>query len=157
MRALGTGTSTRAAAALRQDAQATSARSATPREAEDGAAPLGAPEPEETTSGAGHGRGAGRRASEKPEATTLRGLLNGLRAGDLESVLLTVAMAADENRMPSVDPEEVGRILAFLDRLAAEHDATLPPPPAPPRPEGSGAGPEGPVDGGADDWALDPR
>jgi hypothetical protein len=46
----------------------------------------------------------------------------------LESVLLTVAMAAEENRMPSPDPDEVERILAFLARLA-EHDAGLPPPP----------------------------
>jgi hypothetical protein len=36
-------------------------------------------------------------------------------------------MAAEENRMPSADPEEA-RILAFLARLA-EHDAALPPPP----------------------------
>jgi hypothetical protein len=43
----------------------------------------------------------------------------------LETVLLTVAMAADENRMPSADPEEEARILAFLARLAG-HDAALP-------------------------------
>jgi len=58
----------------------------------------------------------------------LHGLLRGLRAGDLESVLLTVAMAAEENRMPSADPDEERRILAFLARLA-EHDAGLPPGP----------------------------
>ena len=58
----------------------------------------------------------------------LRDQLRGLHAGDLETVLLTVAMAADENRMPSADPDEAGRILAFLARLA-EHDPALPPPP----------------------------
>ena len=80
----------------------------------------------------------------------MRRLLRGLRAGDLEAVLLTVAMAAEENRMPCADPDEAARILAFLARLA-EHDAALPPP------EGSGAGPEGPVDGdGAGDGAPDP-
>jgi hypothetical protein len=56
----------------------------------------------------------------------LRGLLRGLRAGDLETVLLTVAMAADENRMPSTDPDEAERILAFLARLA-EHGASAGP------------------------------
>ncbi|MBD0274318.1 MAG: hypothetical protein ICV73_20595 [Acetobacteraceae bacterium] len=54
-------------------------------------------------------------------------LLRGLRAGDLECVLLTVAMAAEENRMPCTDPKEEARILAFLARLA-EFDASLPPP-----------------------------
>ena len=58
----------------------------------------------------------------------MRRLLRGLRAGDLETLLLTVEMAADENRLPSADPEEARRILAFLARLA-EHDAALPPPP----------------------------
>ena len=62
----------------------------------------------------------------------MRDLLRGLRAGDLETVLLTVAMAAEENRMPSADPDEAARILAFL----AEHDALLPPPPG-----GAGVGP----------------
>ena len=71
----------------------------------------------------------------------MRGLLRGLRAGDLEIVLLTVAMAADENRMPSADPDEAARILAFLARLA-EHDAMLRPPP----PDGSGAAPDGSPD-----------
>ena len=65
----------------------------------------------------------------------MRDLLRGLRAGDLGSVLLTVAMAAEENRMPSADPDEAARILAFLARLA-EHDALLPPPPG-----GAGVGP----------------
>ncbi len=90
----------------------------------------------------GRGRGAGRGTVRRPEAA-LGGLLRGLRAGDLESVLLTVAMAADENRMPCADPDEEARILGFLARLA-EHDATLPPSP---RPDGSGAGSERPVDG----------
>jgi hypothetical protein len=70
----------------------------------------------------------------------LHDLLRGLRAGDLESVLLTVAMAAEENRMPSADPEEAARILAFLARLA-EYDEVLPP-----CPNGTGAGPEGALD-----------
>ncbi|MBD0274809.1 MAG: hypothetical protein ICV73_23140 [Acetobacteraceae bacterium] len=60
-------------------------------------------------------------------AAALGGLLRGLYAGDLETVLLTVAMAAEENRLPSTDPDEEARILAFLARLA-EHDAALPPP-----------------------------
>ncbi len=75
---------------------------------------------------------------EGPEVA-LRDLLHGLCAGDLESVLLTVAMAAEENRMPSADPDEAARILAFLVRLA-EHDAALPPPP--------GGGLKGPLDAG---------
>ena len=92
---------------------------------------------------------SGARAAPPPEGA-LRHLLRGLRAGDLETVLLTVAMAADENRMPSADPEEAARILAFLARLA-EHDTALPPL------EGSGAGPEGLVaGGGAGDGASDP-
>ena len=74
----------------------------------------------------GRKRGAGRASVRRPEAA-LGGLLRGLCAGDLEAVLLTVAMAADENRMPSADPDEEKRILAFLTRLA-EHDAALPPP-----------------------------
>jgi len=79
----------------------------------------------------------------------LHDLFRGLRAGDLESVLLTVAMAAEENRMPSADPDEARRILAFLARLA-EHDAALPPPP----PDGVGSASEGRSDGtGAADGA----
>jgi hypothetical protein len=60
-------------------------------------------------------------------------------------------MAAEENRMPSADPEEA-RILAFLGRLA-KHDAALPPL----RSDGADAGPEGPPDGaGAEDGAPAP-
>ncbi len=99
----------------------------------------GAPRPEETGNGDRRRRGAGPAAPEAPRAA-LRGLFRGLRAGDLETVLLTVAMAADENRMPSADPDEAARILAFLARLA-EHDAMLPPPP-----DGSGAAPDGSPD-----------
>jgi hypothetical protein len=58
----------------------------------------------------------------------------------LESVLLTVAMAAEENRMPSADPDEARRILGFLARLA-EHDPSLPP-----CPDGAGSGWNRPVD-----------
>src|SRR3712207_6481249 len=68
---------------------------------------------------------AGHRASETPNVP-FHDLLRGLRAGDLECVLLTVAMAAEENRMPCTDPKEEARILAFLARLA-EFDASLPP------------------------------
>ena len=71
----------------------------------------------------------------------LRDLLHGLCAGDLESVLLTVAMAAEENRMASADPDEARRILGFLARLA-EHDPSLPP-----CPDGAGSGRHRPVDG----------
>ena len=85
---------------------------------------------------------ASRRASEEPGGGGLRGLLHGLRAGDLETVLLTVAMAAEENRMPCADPDEAARILAFLARLA-EHDAALPPPP-----DGLDVRPEGPSEAG---------
>ncbi len=82
-------------------------------------------------------RGAEHGASGSSEVR-LRDLLRGLRAGDLETVLLTVAMAADENRMPCADPDEERRILAFLARLA-EHDAALPPPPrSPPHTNGLG-------------------
>jgi hypothetical protein len=105
------------------DGGSASARTAAaPKRAGNGA-PRGAPKPEATGNGGRRGR-AGRAASERPEVA-LHGLLRGLRAGDLESVLLTVAMAAEENRMPSPDPDEVGRILAFLARLA-EHEAGLP-------------------------------
>ena len=75
---------------------------------------------------------AGREMPEGP-GVALRDLLHGLCAGDLETVLLTVAMAAEENRMPSADPDEARRILDFLARLA-EHDAGLP------MPDGAGGG-----------------
>ena len=101
--------------------------------------PRGAPKPEGTGSGARRRRAKGG-ASETPDAA-LHALLRGLRAGDLETLLLTVAMAAEENRMPSADPEEVRRILAFLARLA-EHDAGLPPPP-----DGPGGGRKATWDG----------
>ena len=69
--------------------------------------------------------------------------------------IMTVAMAADENRMPCADPDEAARILAFLARLAA-HDAALPP--SPPLPDGAGTGPEGPREGtGTENGAPDPR
>ena len=75
-------------------------------------------------------------AERRPPEGTLRHLLRGLRAGDLDTVLLTVEMAADENLLPFADPDEVERILAFLARLA-EHDAMLP---SPPRSAGAGVG-----------------
>jgi hypothetical protein len=132
----------------RPDGRAASARAAPPKKAGDGAPP-GAPRPEQARNG-GRRRHAGR---DMPEGAgvALRDLLHGLCAGDLESVLLTVAMAADENRMPSADPGGAARILAFLARLAA-YDAALPPPL-----EGAGAGPEGPPDRtGAEDGVPDP-
>ena len=149
MPATGTGTSTRrAAAARRHNGHTTGPRCDPPERAGDEGPPRGAPEPEAT--GHGAGRGHGRDGSKAPEPA-LGGLFRGLRAGDLEAVLLTVAMAADENRLPCADPGEEARILAFLARLA-EHDATLPPPPPPP--DGSGTGPEGPRSGtGAGDRA----
>jgi len=101
--------------------------------------PRRAPTLEETGTGKRRRRGAERGRPERGEVA-LRDLLRGLRAGDLESILLTVAMAADENRMPSADPDEAARILAFLARLA-EHDAALPPP------EGAGDGSKPPLDG----------
>ena len=142
------GTRTRPAAALRPDGQI--ARAAARNKAGDGV-PLGAPKPEELDgNGARHGPAG--RAPSKGSKDPLGGLLRGLRAGDLEAVLLTVAMAAEENRMPSADPEEAGRILAVLARLA-EHDAALLPPPA-----GAGVGPEGPLDrAGAEDEVPAPR
>ena len=74
--------------------------------------------PQKTGSGTPR-RHAGRGTSERPEAA-LR--VPRLAAGDLASLLLTVAMAVEENRMPCADPDEAERILAFLARLA-EHDA----------------------------------
>jgi hypothetical protein len=80
---------------------------------------------------------AGRGTSERPEVPQ-RILARGLRAGDMGCALLTVAIAAEENAMPSAEPDEAARILAFLARLA-EHDAALPVPP-----DGSGVGPDRP-------------
>jgi hypothetical protein len=111
---------------LHRDDEAASARSA--------------PVPKEAGNGTPRGR-AEREHSMRREAA-LRNLLRGLRAGDLETVLLTVAMAAEENRMPCADPDEVERILDFLARLA-EHDVALPLPP-----DDSGVWPEGPSDAG---------
>jgi hypothetical protein len=111
-------------AAARPEGKATSACAAATPNSGSGK-PRDAPGRGGTRNGARHGR-AGRGAPEGREGA-LRGLLRGLRAGDLEGVLLTVAMAAEENRMPSADPDEAQRILAFLARLA-EHDAALPPP-----------------------------
>lgn len=86
--------------------------------------------------GNGARRGPDGQARSKWTKGALRDLFRGLRAGDLESVLLTVAMAAEENRTPSADLDEAARILAFLTRLA-EYDAALPPP----CPNGVGTGP----------------
>ena len=58
-------------------------------------------------------------------AEGLPDLLRGVCAGDLDTILLTVAMAAEENRLPCTNPEEEQRILAFLRRLAA-FDTLLP-------------------------------
>jgi hypothetical protein len=129
-----------ATAVLHPDREAASARSApAPEEAGNGS-PQSAPTPEEARTGTPRGR-AERGPSLRPEAA-LRNLLRGLRAGDLETVLLTVAMAAEENRMPCADPDEVERILDFLARLA-EHDGALPL-----RPDDPGVRPEWPSDAG---------
>jgi hypothetical protein len=45
-------------------------------------------------------------AERRPPESALHHLLHGLHTGDLDTVLLTVAMAAEENRMPSADPAE---------------------------------------------------
>ena len=141
MPAPGTRASTRPAATRRRNGHATGSRDGPPEAARDEGRPWNGPEPEETGHDAWRGRGRVRGASGKPDAAALGGLFRGLRAGDLETVLLTVAMAADENRMPSADPAEERRILAFLARLAG-HDAALPPPP----PDGSGLAPNRPSD-----------
>ncbi len=137
-----TETNARGTAARRQNGHAPGARRAATPERTAVGAPRGAPRAEETWNGARLRQGSEREPSEKAEAAALRGLLRGLHAGDLESVLLTVAMAAEENRMPCADPDEERRILAFLARLA-EHDAALPPPP-----DGLGVRPEGPSEAG---------
>ena len=51
-------------------------------------------------------------------------LTRGLYAGDLEAILLTVLIAADEYRIPC-EPEAEARILIFLKRLS-KFDAVLP-------------------------------
>jgi hypothetical protein len=130
-------TRTRAAQAPRPDGQAASVRTAAPTEAGN-RAPPDAPRPEETGAGLRRGRSTERGRCGRAQAT-LHELLRGLRAGDLECVLLTVAMAADENRMPSADPDEADRILAFLARLA-QYDSVLPP--------GAAAGSERALDAG---------
>jgi hypothetical protein len=53
------------------------------------------------------------------------GLLRGLYAGDLGTLLLAVEMAADANLLPCLSPEEERRVMAFLKRLSA-FDALLP-------------------------------
>ena len=129
-----------AIATLHPDGEAVSARSAPALEEVGEGSPPSAPKPEEARNGRSRAR-AERGPSLRPEAA-LRNLLRGLRAGDLETVLLTVAMAAEENRMPCANPDEVERILDFLARLA-EHDAALPLPPG-----DSGVRPDGPLDAG---------
>ena len=57
-------------------------------------------------------------------AAAFQTLSDGLCAGDMEAILLTVLIAADENRIPCCRQAE-DRILAFLRRLS-EYDATLP-------------------------------
>ncbi len=54
------------------------------------------------------------------------GVLRGLCAGDLGTLLLAVEIAADANLLPCLSPEEEGRVMAFLRRLSA-FDALLPP------------------------------
>ena len=51
-------------------------------------------------------------------------LAHGLYAGDLESILLTVLIAVDENRVTCCH-ETISRIIAFLSRLS-EYDSILP-------------------------------
>ena len=112
----GPGTRTRGLPQQGSDRPTASTRPAAGRRVRTEEAAGGTRKPDETGSGARRGH------------NSLRDLLRGLRAGDLETVLLTVAMAADENRMPSADPNEAKRILRFLTRLAG-HDPGLPPSP----------------------------
>jgi hypothetical protein len=58
-------------------------------------------------------------------APEVRALAEGLYAGDLEVILLTVLMALDENRVPCCQ-DAANRIVAFLTRLS-KYDADLPP------------------------------
>jgi hypothetical protein len=57
-------------------------------------------------------------------APAVRALAEGLYAGDLEAILLTVLMAVDENRLPCCQ-EAADRIVGFLTRLSS-YDADLP-------------------------------
>ncbi len=66
---------------------------------------------------------AGEESSEM--APGVQDLTRGLHAGDLETILLTMMIAADENRLPC-EPEALDRIFMFLTRLA-EYDTVLPP------------------------------
>lgn len=129
-------TSAHGPAAERQDQGDVHVRAAAPDAGEDN--PQGAPRRKEVVK-ATRRRRAGRPSRKEPRGA-LRSLLLGLRAGDLECLLLTLAMAAEENRMPSADPDEAARILAFLARLA-EYDTVLPPHPSNP-----GYGPDGPLE-----------
>ena len=141
-------THARASRLPREDGRTANARSATPK-TESGAA-RDTTRPDGAKCGGQHGRGE-RGPSDGPQVA-LHDLFRGLRAGDLESVLLTVAMAAEENRMPCAHPDEDERILGFLARLA-EHDAALPPPP-----DGAGVRLGEPLDGtGAEDGAPAPQ
>jgi hypothetical protein len=140
-------TSTRPASGPRTVSRASNARVAEAPQGAGNEAARVAPRPGRTADGARRVQAAaGRGAPEGPEAAALCGLLRGLRAGDLETVLLTVAMAAEENRMPSADPDEARRILRFLARLAG-HDARLPPPRGGPRGGGPGSTRDG-IDAG---------
>jgi hypothetical protein len=58
-------------------------------------------------------------------APDVRALAQGLYAGDLEVILLTVLMALDENRVPCCQ-ETASRIVDFLTRLSS-YDSDLPP------------------------------
>lgn len=129
-------TRSRAAPASRTDGQVGIARSAAPNVG--GRTGQSAPRPENARTGT-RGDHAKHRMPDGPEAG-LQDLFRGLRAGDLESLLLTVEMAAEENRMPSADPDEAERILTFLGRLA-EYDPALPSDPG-----GADARPQGPLD-----------
>ena len=57
-------------------------------------------------------------------APDVQALAQGLHAGDLEVILLTVLMAVDENRVPCCR-ETVDRIVIFLTRLSS-YDTALP-------------------------------
>jgi hypothetical protein len=54
----------------------------------------------------------------------VQALVQGLHAGDLEAILLTVLMAVDENRVPCCQ-KSVDRIVGFLTRLSS-YDEALP-------------------------------